>query len=135
MPNEVDHLILKAVVMPAKVLTIGLDRTLVESRASILGARYLTAVARPEETMALLRSEPIDLLLVCYSIPQEEASAIIRTAHDEFPHLCIVRLLAVDAQPIKKPVAHKLITVDFRPEIWLKAVDDLLTPGVRAAFL
>jgi DNA-binding NarL/FixJ family response regulator len=124
----------QASAMPRKILTIGTDLTLVQSRASILGTRYRTVVARPDETMTLLRSEPIDLLLVCYSIPQEEASAIIRTAHQEFPHLFIVRLLTVGHEHIKKPVAHKLVTVNYRPEVWLKAVDELLTPGSRTAF-
>ena len=120
--------------MIAKVLTVGLDQILIDSRASILSSRYETATARPEETLSCLKSQSYDLLLVCHSIPQDEASALIRSAHEAFPHLCIVRLLTLGQALITKPIAHKLVTVDFRPELWMKAVDDLLAPGTLAAF-
>ena len=112
--------------MRAKILTTGLDETLVASRTAILSRQYGTATAKPESVLVTLRSEHFDLLLVCYSTPHEQGTTIIRKAHEEFPHLCIVRLLAADSPHIDQPIAHKLIVVDYRPQSWMQAVDELL---------
>ena len=114
--------------MRAKVLTTGLDDTLVASRAAILSSRYETATTKPEKALEKLRFEHFDLLLVCYSTPHEQGTALIRTAHEEFPDLCIVRLLSVDSPRIDKPIAHKLVMVDYTPKAWMQAVDELLQP-------
>jgi DNA-binding NarL/FixJ family response regulator len=112
--------------MKEKILTIGTDQVLVDSRVMILRRDYEVTMAHPEETLARLRAEHFDLLLVCYSIPFEKGTALIRAAHEEFPKLCIVRLLSADSPPIAKPIAHRLVTVDFRPEVWMAAVNQLL---------
>lgn len=117
------------------VLTIGTDLTLLEARRLVLSRKYTAVSGLPGQALDLLRQEHFDLLLVCYSSPQEEASIVIQEAHSEFPHLCIVRLLSVASQWIDHPTAHRLIVVDSRgPEIWLSAVDELLNPGTCAPF-
>ena len=114
--------------MSAKILTTGLDETLVASRTAILSRQYETSTAKPDSVLGTLRSEHFDLLLVCYSTPHEQGTTIIRKAHEEFPHLCIVRLLAADSPRIDQPIAHKLVTVDYKPQSWIQAVDELLHP-------
>ena len=112
--------------MRKKVLTIGTDEVLLQSRFFILKRRYDTVLAPPREALTRLRAETFDLLLVCYSTPIEEASSLIKAAHDEFPSLCLVRLLAVNQAPIEKPIAHRTVVVEYRPESWIGAVDELL---------
>jgi hypothetical protein len=120
--------------MNSNILTIGSDETLVQSRADILSRNYSVSKAKPVAALERLRSQHFDLLLVCHSTPFEDANFLVKKAHQEFPHLCIVRLLTPDSPPIPLPTAHKLITVDFHPEVWLRAVDELLTPGYPAQF-
>jgi CheY-like chemotaxis protein len=117
-----------------RVLIVGVDEMLVETRARILEARYETAIVKPDQTLECLRGRVFDLLLVCCSTPHAQGTTLIRAAHSEFPHLCIVRLLSMDSPPVTRPIAHKLITVDYRPEIWVKAVDELLAPDALASF-
>ena len=112
-----------------KLLTIGSDIPLLETRASILSLKYKTELETYENALKRLRQEHFDLLMVCYSTPADRASIIINTAHAEFPHLCIVRLLSADSPPIDDPVAHRVVTIDYHPETWMRVVDELLTPG------
>ena len=112
--------------MRAKVLIVGTDLPLLESRYLILRKQYDVAVARPDTALEHLRTDKFDLLLVCQSTPREQASSMIRAVHEEFRHVWLVRLLAVDEDPIEKPVAHKIFTVNYRPEVWVEAVNNLL---------
>lgn len=113
-------------IMKARILTVGLDEPLVETRAAILRSRYEAVVTTPVEALEKLRSEHYDLLLVCYSTPHEQGTALIHKAREEFPTLPIVRLLLNDSPHIAKPVANMLVTVDYRPQTWMRAVDELL---------
>ena len=113
--------------MTHKILTIGKDAVLLRTRASILANRYESEIEDPSRALERLRQEHFDLLLVCYSTPFDEASDLICAAHEEFPHLCIVRLLSVSSPFVAKPVAHRVVTVDYNPRQWLGAVDELLT--------
>ncbi len=117
--------------MKPRVLTVGLDEALIESRAAILRSRYEAVITKPAEALEKLRKEHYDLLLVCYSTPHEEATVLIRKAREEFSSLCIVRLLSHDSPHIEKPVAHRVVMIDFRPQSWMKAVDELL-PSARS---
>ena len=112
--------------MKARILTVGLDESLVETRAAILRSRYEAVITTPVEALEKLRSEHYDLLLVCYSTPHEQGTALIHKAREEFSTLPIVRLLLNDSPYIAKPVTDMLVTVDFRPQTWMKAVDELL---------
>ena len=117
-----------------KILTTGADRALLSSRASILDRKYEAKVVDPRNALAELHQEDYDLLLVCYSIPADEASRLIAAAHEEFPELCIVRLLSQSSPLPQHPIAHRTVTVDFTPTVWMNAVDELLAPGTVAAF-
>ena len=112
-----------------KLLTIGSDIPLLETRALILSLKYKTELETYENALKRLRQEHFDLLMVCYSTPQDHASIIINAAHAEFPHLCIVRLLSAESLPIDDPVAHRVVTIDYHPETWMRVIDELLTPG------
>lgn len=112
--------------MKAKILTVGLEKALVETRAAILGSRYEAVITTPAEALEKLRREHYDLLLVCYSTPHEQGTALIHKAREEFPTLLIVRLLSYDSPRIEKPVADKLVKVDYTPESWIRAIDELL---------
>ena len=112
--------------MKARILTVGLAEPLVETRAAILRSRYEAVITTPVEALEKLRSEHYDLLLVCHSTPHEQGTVLIHKARQEFPTLPIVRLLLHNSPHIEKPVADMLVTVDFRPQSWMKAVDELL---------
>jgi hypothetical protein len=114
--------------MTSRILAVGSDDLLVKSRASILNSRYKADTCRPEDCLQKLTSAPFDLLLVCSSIHFDSAYSLVRQVHRQFPHIYIVRLLAPDSPRVEHPIAHKLITIDFRPELWMKAVDQLLQP-------
>ena len=112
--------------MKATILIVGLEEALVETRAAILRSRYKVVTTTPIDVLENLRSEHYDLLLVCYSTPHEQGTALIHKAREEFSTLPIVRLLSNDSPQIAKPVADMLVTVDYRPQTWLKAIDELL---------
>ena len=109
------------------VLAIGDDEALLTSRVAILRRDYQASFTGTRNTMQRLQAEHFDLLLVCHSIPFEQANALIQSAHEAFPRLCIVRLRTLDTPPILKPVAHAIVTIDHRPMTWMKAVNRLLT--------
>ena len=109
-----------------KILAIGEDEALLQSRVAVLQQHYDAAYVPARTAMEKLRAEHFALLLVCHSIGFEQANALIEEAHEAFPSLCIVRLRTVATPDIVKPVAHAIVTIDHKPTTWVKAVDRLL---------
>ena len=118
--------------MKAKILTTGVDDALIQSRAAILKKQYDVEVIRPEGVLAELQGQPYKLLLVCHSIPHDKATRLILAVRARFPHLCIVRLLAVYSPVIENPVSDRLVMVQHDPREWMKAIEQLLTPRPHA---
>jgi hypothetical protein len=118
--------------MTPRILAVGTDEVLVQSRARILEIQYQTETCRLDECLPTLRNGNFHLLLVCSSIPPEAAYSLVQQVHLRYPSLYIVRLLAPDAPLVERQIAHKLITIDFHPEQWMKAVDQLLQTQVRS---
>ena len=114
--------------MKPKVLTVGTDVMLVETRTAILRSRYESATSTPAAALEKLRKDRYDLLLVCYSTQHEEGTALIYKAREEFPSLPIVRLLSFESPHIEKQVADRLVVVDYRARVWMQAIDELLAP-------
>jgi hypothetical protein len=108
-----------------------MDEVLVKSRARILRNNYETDTCLPRDCLQKLRIEPFDLLLVCSSIAFDAAYSLVSQVHHQFPEIFIVRLLAPNAPRVENPIAHRLVTIDFRPELWMQAVDQLLRPERR----
>ena len=117
----------RALIMKPRVLTVGMDEVLVGTRTAILRRSYEAAASTPAAALEKLRKEHYDLLLVCYSTPHEQGTALIHKIREEFPSLRIVRLLSHESPHIEKPVADKLVVVDFRAQVWVQAIDELLT--------
>jgi CheY-like chemotaxis protein len=113
--------------MKPRILTVGMDEPLVETRSAILRSRYEAAASTPVAALEKLRKGRYDLLLVCYSTPHEQGTALIHKARAEFPSLRIVRLLSLESPHIEKSVADKLVVVDYRAQMWVQAIDELLT--------
>jgi hypothetical protein len=111
-----------------KVLIVGLDVTLAESRAAALDNQYDVVIVEPSAALRTLRRDRFDLMLVCYTTPREQAIQIIRASHDKFPLLCIVHLRTLTQKSITLPVIHRLVTLNYHPDGWMKAVDELLLP-------
>lgn len=113
--------------MKAKVLTAGLDVTLVETALPFCAAAMSPSPAHRQRHSKSSEKSITTFYWSCYSTPHEEATALIQNTRKEFPSLPIVRLLSHDSPQIEKPVADKLVTIDYRPQLWMKAVDELLT--------
>jgi hypothetical protein len=120
--------------MKGRILIAGSDEVLIATRANILSLSYSVSTCKPEDTIECLQSQQFQLLLVCCSTPFEIASAIILKAHENFAHLCIVRLLSSDHPVLPHPVAHAIVVIDFNPRSWLNEIHALLIPESRAAF-
>ena len=121
--------------MKERILIAGSDEVLVETRAAILRPNYSVSTCKPEATIDCLQSQQFQLLMVCCSTPFEIASAVIRKAHDDFAHLCIIRLLSIDHPVLPHPIAHATVVIDFNPRSWLNEIHKLLIPVSRAAFV
>jgi CheY-like chemotaxis protein len=117
----------RVLIMKPRILTVGMDEPLVETRSAILRSRYEAAASTPVAALEKLRKGRYDLLLVCYSTPHEQGTALIHKARAEFPSLRIVRLLSLESPHIEKSVADKLVVVDYRAQMWVQAIDELLT--------
>ena len=99
--------------MKERILIAGSDEVLVKTRSDLLSSSYSVSTCRPKATLNCLRSEQFELLLVYCSTPFEIASTIIHKAHEEFMHLCIVRLLSIDHPALSRPIAHAVIVIDY----------------------
>lgn len=67
----------------SRILTFGHDTTLLQTREMILrkdGQEVLTATAVDEATR-ILTEQPIDLLILCHTLRQQERESILSLAH------------------------------------------------------
>jgi DNA-binding NarL/FixJ family response regulator len=117
--------------MKQRVLIIGWDEILVQTRVDLLGTRYEAVAAKPDQAVRLLSEPGYDLLLVCSSVPNDEAEILTREAHQTFPQLLIVRLTSFDTPFTEKLFAHEVLPLDFRPDVWMNAIGKLLTPKLH----
>ena len=115
--------------MKARILTAGSDEYLVDTRVLILARSYEAAGCPPEKVVELLRRQHFDLLLVCHSISHEDGTRLIAKVHEQFPSLLVLRIISELSPPIARPISTKVVLADFRPEVWIRAVDEMLSPS------
>ena len=120
--------------MAHRILIVGTDETLVKTRTLVLNSRYETESTNPKNLKDRLREGHFNLLLVCYSVEVEAADKLIFKAHQQYPNLCIVRLLTAWGQQPDNPHAHAVIRVTFEPRAWADEIDRLLAQGVAQSF-
>ena len=113
--------------MKHRVVVIGTDVRLVESRAMVLRSRnYNTACGPESEASHLLESHPA-ILLLCSSLSAESAEELTRRGRLQSPGIRIVRLEA-DHEP-GSPItdADAVVKVDYTPMTWISVIDRLLS--------
>ena len=120
--------------MTHKILIVGTDETLVKTRALVLSSRYETESTNPKQLHDRLQAAHFDLLLVCYSVEPQAADKLIFEAHEQYPDLCIVRLLTDWGPQPENPHAHAVIRVTFEPRTWADEIDRLLAQGETQRF-
>lgn len=120
--------------MAHRILIVGADDVLVQTRALVLSSRYETESVDPQGLMNRLQEDQFNLLLVCYSTETETADKLIFQAHKHYPRLCIVRLLAAWGPEPRNPHAHSVIRITFEPHAWLDEIDRLLEKNKAQPF-
>ena len=114
--------------MTRKVIVIGSDAHLIESRALVLRSRnYQTICGQEKDAASLIQSERFDLLLLCSSLSSGSATAVSQTFKQHAPKTPILQLVASDPADSVPDVADDVVTIDYRPLTWLSAVDRLLS--------
>jgi hypothetical protein len=120
------HTAREATVMK-KVLTVGEDPILLDTRILILQKRYYTVGCNSSNALRKLWDEHFDLLLLCHSTPHESATALTKQAGINFPRLITLRLVLADF-PYHQAHQGRIITHAFDPRVWFRAVEDALFP-------
>ena len=114
--------------MTDRVIAIGADEALVRSRALVLEARnYQVTWGLERDATELLQGGTYDLLLVCSSVSNQNASDLILRIKQRTPKMCVVRLVNYDASRLQDTkVADEVVETDYHPMTWVESVDRLL---------
>jgi DNA-binding response OmpR family regulator len=115
--------------MESRILLVGNDDKLQETRALILNQRWSTFLARPNDAMRSLEAEQPDLVILCHTLCRDEAQALVRACRDKFHE---ARILALEARigSARELKADAVVETMLGPQPMLSAIEVLL--GDRA---
>ena len=82
--------------MTARILSVGDDEDLLSTRLAVLQTRWSAKSTDCAGALKFLQSEAFDLLLLCHSIPEEEAKSLVQAVRKNFP---AARILALETSP------------------------------------
>lgn len=77
-----------------QVLSVGYDRNLLVSRSLLLRSSgyTVTEAYSPHQALALVRSDVIDIMLICHTVTQDERRALVSAVRKQrrlIPILCV----------------------------------------------
>src|SRR5215813_2502609 len=77
----------------SRILLAGSDCRLLETRAAVLARTGAEVVFRmTKETLEILDRERFDLVVLCHSLPEPEASAIVARTHEKSPRTRVLMI-------------------------------------------
>ena len=109
----------------SRILLVGNDDRLQETRALILNQRWSTFLARPNDATRSLEAERPDLLILCHTLCRDEAQAVVRACRDKFPE---TRILALEAcfGAARELKADEFVETTPGPQPMVSAIEVLL---------
>lgn len=111
--------------MESRILLIGKDDRLQDTRAAILNQRWVAFPASPNDAMRSLEAEQPDLLILCHTLSPDQALDLVRACREKFPE---VRILALEARSgsARALKADAVVETALGPQSMLSATEVLL---------
>jgi hypothetical protein len=109
--------------MPARILLVGNDQILLETRASIL--RHFWTMATTTPPHAVVATESVDMVVLCQTLPEEQRQIWTANLRIASPTLLAVALTRFDAGP--RNGYDACVNVDRGPAALVASIYELLT--------
>ena len=109
------------------ILLVGLDLSLLSSRAAVLGRlRCRTITAGITEALAVEQGEPVDLVVLCHTLPEAVSAALTRIVHERSETTRVLQILPYGHAEDDGCEGFADAVCDSRPECLLRAAMQLL---------
>jgi CheY-like chemotaxis protein len=111
--------------MRRRILVIGQDKSLLQTRVHILNRRYTALGAVPGAALTWLKNAPFDAVVICCSLSREDAASVVRDVRNEFPSMPILALELSYGHRAHLGATATAETTEG-PEVWMNALDAML---------
>lgn len=116
-----------------QILSVGYDRSLMKSRSLLLrSAGYSVEEAYSRhQALARVRSDAIDVLLICHTVPDNEKRALISAVRKQ---RLLIPILYISDNEFRSRDEDGCCEVSNAPEVLLAAIDSAVRemPGLRS---
>jgi len=117
--------------MNLQVLVVSRDQMLLDTRKLLLGTFFnVKSAGRIREAEALISSENFDLIVLCYTLSEEECTQVIDLTANQRPRPRILILTAAGTRPMQQFSAQVSMT-EAGPYPLLKKCAEILDVDLR----
>ncbi len=112
---------------PKRILLVSRDLMVLQTRKLMLGAYFeVCAAGRVPEAKALLGQQNFDLIVLCYTISQDDCQRIIESAQQHYPLAKILALTAAGYAAKQVDIHRYFLAAEGGPFTLLKKSAELL---------
>jgi DNA-binding response OmpR family regulator len=112
---------------PKRILLVSRDVMVLQTRKLMLGAYFdVNAAGRVVEAKALLGEQNFDLVVLCYTLSQDDCQRIIDSTQQHCPHAKILMLTAAGYAPKQVEMHRYFLGAEDGPFTLVKKSAELL---------
>ena len=97
--------------MPLSILHVGSDNSLLAARTASLQKQWTVTSVHHDSAMQELLRRRFNLVLICYSIPGDEADELENEIGQLFPELPVIRLESADDDIVLRGLGLKSLDI------------------------
>lgn len=110
-----------------RVLVVSWDRMVLQTRKLMLGAYFeVSAAGRVSEAKTLLAEHPFDLIVLCYTLTNDNCETILKTARLHSPHAKILMVTVPGFGAQRLPANTCFLPAEEGPFLLVKKSAELL---------
>lgn len=111
----------------ARVLIVSRDQMLLQTRKLILGAFFEVETAgRVPEAESIMAARSVDLLVLCYSLADDEFAKVVELARRQDPQPKILTLTSASNHNSNRAGAERELMIENGPYALLKRTSEML---------
>ncbi len=112
---------------PKRILLVSMDLMVLQTRKLMLGAYFdVQAAGRVPEARSLLGVQNFDLVVLCYTLSQDDCQRIVESAQRHCPHAKILMLTAAGHAAKQMDIPRYFLAAEDGPFVLVKRSAELL---------
>jgi DNA-binding NarL/FixJ family response regulator len=112
---------------PKRILLVSMDLMVLQTRKLMLGAYFdVQAAGRVPEARSLLGEQNFDLVILCYTLSQDDCQRIVESAQQHCPRAKILMLTAAGHVAKQMDIPRYFLAAEAGPFVLVKRSAELL---------